>query len=251
MWREPLFASTPAALHNRVYIVDGSAYFNRPGPRLVDGLEIIAHVFHPDRQPLPTALPAPDAVAAFDVATTPSPVRSGFSTSRDSKDRPCRPASSRVAARRVGGRGCRSPSRRRAAAALVGRRRVAQVKPLIADASDPFFEKIEIPNVRLTVSEKQLDKLRAEPRTYVKMKLVENDETTHDDVAVKLKGAAGSFRDWDDRPALTLNMKKFNKKGEFHGLAKFHLNNSVQDETYLNEWLSSISFAAPAFPRRV
>ncbi len=31
-----------------VYIVDGSAYFSRPGPRLVDSLEILAHVFHPD-----------------------------------------------------------------------------------------------------------------------------------------------------------------------------------------------------------
>jgi len=30
-----------------VYAVDGSSYFNRPGPRLIDGVEILAEIFHP------------------------------------------------------------------------------------------------------------------------------------------------------------------------------------------------------------
>jgi len=34
-----------------VVAVDASAYFSRPGPRLVDGLELLAHVMHPDRVP--------------------------------------------------------------------------------------------------------------------------------------------------------------------------------------------------------
>ena len=29
-------------------MVDGSSYFNRPGPRVVDGLEILAQIFHPE-----------------------------------------------------------------------------------------------------------------------------------------------------------------------------------------------------------
>jgi iron complex transport system substrate-binding protein len=33
----------------RVVAVDASAYFSRPGPRLVDGLELLAHVLHPNR----------------------------------------------------------------------------------------------------------------------------------------------------------------------------------------------------------
>jgi iron complex transport system substrate-binding protein len=33
----------------RVVAVDASAYFSRPGPRLVDGVELLAHVLHPDR----------------------------------------------------------------------------------------------------------------------------------------------------------------------------------------------------------
>jgi iron complex transport system substrate-binding protein len=33
----------------RVVAVDAAAYFSRPGPRLVDGLELLAHILHPDR----------------------------------------------------------------------------------------------------------------------------------------------------------------------------------------------------------
>jgi iron complex transport system substrate-binding protein len=33
----------------RVVAVDAAAYFSRPGPRLVDGLELMAHILHPDR----------------------------------------------------------------------------------------------------------------------------------------------------------------------------------------------------------
>ena len=34
-----------------VVAVDASAYFSRPGPRLIDGLELLAHVLHPERVP--------------------------------------------------------------------------------------------------------------------------------------------------------------------------------------------------------
>lgn len=48
----------PAARDGRVHLIDGSQYFSRPGPRLVDGLEILAHALHPDVHPLPNGLPA-------------------------------------------------------------------------------------------------------------------------------------------------------------------------------------------------
>ena len=32
-----------------VFAVDASSYFSRPGPRLVDGVEILAGALHPDR----------------------------------------------------------------------------------------------------------------------------------------------------------------------------------------------------------
>ncbi len=40
--------SLPAVENGRVYVVDASAYFSRSGPRLVDGLEIMAEMLHPE-----------------------------------------------------------------------------------------------------------------------------------------------------------------------------------------------------------
>jgi iron complex transport system substrate-binding protein len=42
------WSELPAVKNGRVYTVDGSAYFNRSGPRLVDGLEILAQITHPE-----------------------------------------------------------------------------------------------------------------------------------------------------------------------------------------------------------
>jgi iron complex transport system substrate-binding protein len=42
-----------APLGARVVALDAAAYFSRPGPRLVDGIEWLAHVLHPDRCPPP------------------------------------------------------------------------------------------------------------------------------------------------------------------------------------------------------
>jgi iron complex transport system substrate-binding protein len=38
----------PAVKNRRVYAVDANAYFARPGPRLVDGVELLAHLIHPE-----------------------------------------------------------------------------------------------------------------------------------------------------------------------------------------------------------
>jgi len=37
----------PAVRAGRVFLTDASSYFNRPGPRIVDGLEILAGIIHP------------------------------------------------------------------------------------------------------------------------------------------------------------------------------------------------------------
>lgn len=37
-----------AVKNGKVFAVNGSAYFNRPGPRIVDGLEIMAQILHPN-----------------------------------------------------------------------------------------------------------------------------------------------------------------------------------------------------------
>ena len=43
----------PAVKAGRVYATDGSAYFSRPGPRIVESLEILGHLIHPDLFPRP------------------------------------------------------------------------------------------------------------------------------------------------------------------------------------------------------
>src|SRR5438094_101280 len=37
-----------AARRGQIFAVDGSAYFSRPGPRIVDGIELLAEIFDPD-----------------------------------------------------------------------------------------------------------------------------------------------------------------------------------------------------------
>ena len=38
----------PAILNDRVFAVNANAYFARPGPRVVDGVELPAHLIHPE-----------------------------------------------------------------------------------------------------------------------------------------------------------------------------------------------------------
>jgi iron complex transport system substrate-binding protein len=47
----PEFDSLPAACRGEIYLVNASAYFARPGPRIVDSLEILAGIFHPQEFP--------------------------------------------------------------------------------------------------------------------------------------------------------------------------------------------------------
>jgi iron complex transport system substrate-binding protein len=47
-WRKHL-----AQAGGRVYAVDAAAYFSRPGPRLVDGVELLGHLLHPELVPAP------------------------------------------------------------------------------------------------------------------------------------------------------------------------------------------------------
>jgi iron complex transport system substrate-binding protein len=66
----PGWADLHAVQDQRVHLVDGSAYFSRPGPRLVESLEILAHALHPSIHPLPAGfqcsrpMPGLNAIAA-------------------------------------------------------------------------------------------------------------------------------------------------------------------------------------------
>ncbi|MEC4984579.1 MAG: cobalamin-binding protein [Oscillatoria sp. PMC 1068.18] len=45
---KPAWSNLQAVQKQQVYLTDGNAYFNRPGPRLVDSLEILAEILHPE-----------------------------------------------------------------------------------------------------------------------------------------------------------------------------------------------------------
>ncbi|MFS8571311.1 MAG: cobalamin-binding protein [Thermaerobacter sp.] len=51
----PGWHDLPAVRTGRVYAVNAHAYFNRPGPRIVDGLEMLAWILHPQLFPSPAA----------------------------------------------------------------------------------------------------------------------------------------------------------------------------------------------------
>jgi iron complex transport system substrate-binding protein len=44
----PGWVDLPAVRNGRVYAVDANSYFARPGPRVVEGTELLAHLLHPD-----------------------------------------------------------------------------------------------------------------------------------------------------------------------------------------------------------
>ena len=46
--RRPEWPSLRAVQTRRVFVCDGNQYFNRPGPRLVESLEILAEILHPE-----------------------------------------------------------------------------------------------------------------------------------------------------------------------------------------------------------
>ena len=48
LFEYPGWSDLPAVKDARVYAVDASSYFARPGPRIVEGTELLAHLLHPD-----------------------------------------------------------------------------------------------------------------------------------------------------------------------------------------------------------
>jgi len=115
------------------------------------------------------------------------------------------------------------------------------------DASDEFFNNGFIPHIRIEISKTNLDALRRNERVYVRC-TVREGSNVWEEVGIHKKGAAGSNRDLNDRPALTLNFDKFVDRQKFHGLDKFHLNNSVQDGSLICEAICAKLFLDAGVP---
>ena len=113
--------------------------------------------------------------------------------------------------------------------------------------AEDLFAEGYIPRIRIQISGAGLDSLRQRPRTYVTATIREGNDV-YTNVSIRLKGGPGSFRSLDDKPAFTLNFDRLADGQKFHGLKKFHLNNSVQDSTYLAEKISRELFEAAGVP---
>jgi spore coat protein H len=97
-----------------------------------------------------------------------------------------------------------------------------------------LFSNGPLMQISVEIGKSGMDSLRQDHRKPVRA-VIHQGGTTYRDVAAHIKGAAGSLRDIDDRPALTLVFNWFEPGQKFHGLSRIHLNNSVQDSSYLEE----------------
>ena len=109
----------------------------------------------------------------------------------------------------------------------------ASYTPKRIPGADIFDNKTVLP-LRIEISSNELARLRRNDREDVRATVWEDTKAWRD-VGLHVKGAAGSRRDINDKPALTLSFDKFVPDQRFHGLKKIHLNNSVQDASYLCE----------------
>jgi len=137
-----------------------------------------------------------------------------------------------------------------AAAAVVGWQpepAAAQKARTPAEEVDAFFAKGEPVSIALEVGKKEADSLRREPRKYVPAVFKEGGKA-YPNAAVKLRGSAGSFRGFDDRPGFTVNMDKFADGQRWRGLDKFYLANSAQDPSYLSELVCGEMMRAAGVP---
>ncbi|MBI5384581.1 MAG: CotH kinase family protein [Verrucomicrobia bacterium] len=110
-----------------------------------------------------------------------------------------------------------------------------------------FFTSPAVHPIAIEIPRRGVTALRREPRKYVPAS-VRVGGARYDNVAVHLKGATGSFRGIDDKPSLTLDFGRFAPGQSLHGLSKIHLNNSVEDRSFLNERIGTELFLAAGVP---
>ncbi|MFM7322461.1 MAG: CotH kinase family protein [Armatimonadota bacterium] len=126
--------------------------------------------------------------------------------------------------------------------------RPSSIRGRAADARADFLERAPIASIRLVLAPEDEVRIDTPERPSVKATLLVDGRPLPAPVGVKIKGSAGSSRPWSEHPALTVQVAKFDKSQRFHGMAKFHLNNSVQDGSRLEEWTGSCLFRLAGYP---
>src|SRR3954469_3091441 len=115
------------------------------------------------------------------------------------------------------------------------------------DITDEVFTNGIVTTIHVEISATNMAELRKSSHAYVKATLREGSNVW-EEVGIHLKGSAGSVRSVDENPAMTINFNKYVDRQRFHGLDKIHLNNSVQDGSYMTELLCGEMFRAAGVP---
>ncbi len=117
--------------------------------------------------------------------------------------------------------------------------------------ADAFFAG-PIVHLEFKFDPKEWENLKKDNRRYAECTMIETapdgKKTEYKDVAVKLKGSAGSFQGPDQKPGLTVSLHKFKGAERFHGMEKFHLNNGAQDASLINEFIGGEMSRAAGVP---
>ena len=102
-------------------------------------------------------------------------------------------------------------------------------------------------SIAFEVKVEDIEALEKNPRHYVEGKMTVGDKTWKG-VALKLKGASGSFKPVNEKPCFTLNLDKFKGAERFHGFKKLHLNNANEDPSFLRQQLCGEMVRAAGTP---
>ena len=109
-----------------------------------------------------------------------------------------------------------------------------------------LFAKPALVNIRLALTAEDQASLREKPRDWVIGTATLNDQELPR-VAVRVKGVT-SFLPLDKKPSFTLDFGKMVKGRRVFGQSKTHLNNSVQDSSFMGDDLSSELFRRASVP---
>lgn len=111
---------------------------------------------------------------------------------------------------------------------------------------EAIFKSARAHRIELTVDPAALANLRNNPRDEVKVAVVAGTNRFAA-VGMHLKGA-GSFRQLDDKPSITLTFNAYIFRDRLDGLSRIHLNNSIEDGSFMNELLGSELFRQAGVP---
>ena len=113
--------------------------------------------------------------------------------------------------------------------------------------AEELFAKPRLLDIKLKISAEDAQLLRKKPRSWVQAEAVIDGQQLGD-MGMHLKGTT-SFMPLDKKPSLTLSTDHYIPQQRFMGLHKFHLNNSVQDKTFVCESLAGELFHRAGVPR--